>query len=146
MSGDEERLANFYKDPAYERRLVIFYDVLGWRSHIKAARRDVKKIGELRRLILQHGRSWPLRTNLDVKISTFSDNVVISQPLNGTEPLLLTQMAFFQVAAAMNGFLLRGGITVGDLVHDDECVFGPGLNRAYQLESEKALFPRLAVC
>jgi hypothetical protein len=54
-------------------------------------------------------------------------------------------IAFQQIAAAMKGFLLRGGITVGDVVHDDECVFGPGLNRAHELESEIAHYPRFAL-
>jgi hypothetical protein len=31
---------------------------------------------------------------------------------------------------------------VGDLVHEDEAVFGPGLNRAYYLESKIAMYPR----
>src|ERR1700734_1453383 len=45
----------------------------------------------------------------------------------------------------MKGFLLRGGITVGEVVHDDECVFGPGLVRAYELESKKAYYPRFVL-
>ncbi len=54
-------------------------------------------------------------------------------------------MAFYQIAAAMQGFLLRGGITVGQIIHDDECVFGPGLNRAYELESKIATYPRFVL-
>jgi hypothetical protein len=52
-------------------------------------------------------------------------------------------MAIFQMACALQGFLLRGGITIGDIVHDDEVVFGPGLNRAYELESQVARMPRI---
>ena len=42
-----ERLRDFYRNPSYERRVVIFYDVLGWRSHIAAAGNNVEKIGKL---------------------------------------------------------------------------------------------------
>ena len=45
----------------------------------------------------------------------------------------------------MKGYLFRGGITVGDIVHDDECVFGPGLVRAYELESKVAQYPRFVL-
>ena len=45
--------------------------------------------------------------------------------------------------SAMEGFLPRSGITVGNIhIHEEECVFGPGLNRAHKLESKIARFPR----
>lgn len=37
------KLDDFYRDPSYERRVVIFYDVLGWRNQISAAGTDTKK-------------------------------------------------------------------------------------------------------
>jgi hypothetical protein len=141
-----EKLADFLENPPYQRRLVIFYDVLGWRNHIKAAGSNSEKIGNLRRLILRSHRSLRLRyPQFNMKISTFSDNIVITQAINDTTPRLLTLMAFQQTAVAMSGFLLRGGITVGEVVHDDECVFGPGLNRACELETAIAHYPRFAL-
>jgi len=49
----------------------------------------------------------------------------------------------YQIAAALNGFYLRGAATVGNLIHDTACVFGPALIRAYELESKEAKFPRI---
>ena len=44
-------------------------------------------------------------------------------------------------------FLCRGGISAGLLYHDDnnenQILFGPAFNRAYQLESELASIPRI---
>jgi hypothetical protein len=129
----------------YERRVVAFYDILGWRSHIKRAARKVDEIGVLRRLILKTARAPRLDKGLDLKVSTFSDNVVISQIQGTNTPQLLMQLATWQLGAAINGFLLRGGVTVGDLLHEDEAVFGPGLNRAYYLESKIATYPRVVL-
>jgi hypothetical protein len=140
-----EKLADYERNPAYERRVVIFYDVLGWRSHIGWAGTNPGRIGDLRRLILQHSRTMRLRTHLEVRVSTFSDNVVITQAVSEKTWMLVAQMALFQVASAINGFLLRGGITIGPVVHDDEAVFGPALNRAYELESQIAKFPRFVL-
>jgi hypothetical protein len=140
-----DKLVDFFRNPTYERRLVIFYDVLGWRNHIKAADGKIEKIGDLRRLILQSHRSLRLRHQFKMRISTFSDNIVVTQAVDEKTPLLLTLLALQQIAAAMKGFLLRGGITVGDIIHDDECVFDPGLNRAHELESTIAQYPRFAV-
>lgn len=141
-----EKLTDFLENPPYQRRLVIFYDVLGWRNHIKVAGNTPEKIGNLRRLMLRSHRSLRLRNpQFKMKICTFSDNIVITQPINDTTPRLLTLLAFQQIAVGMTGFLLRGGITVGEVVHDDECVFGPGLNRAYELESTFAYYPRIVL-
>ena len=80
---------------------------------------------------------------LDLRVSTFSDNVVITQKPGATTPQLLMQLAIWQLGAAANGFLLRGGVTVGDVLHEEEGVFGPAMNRAYYLESRCAVFPRI---
>jgi hypothetical protein len=74
-----DKLTDFFRNPAYERRLVIFYDVLGWRNHIKAADGEIEKIGDLRRLILQSHRSLRLRHQFKMRISTFSENIVVTQ-------------------------------------------------------------------
>ena len=140
-----EKLIDYHRNPTYERRVVIFYDVLGWRSQITRAGKNPELIGDLRRLILQHVRTMRLRTNWNISVSTFSDNVVISQPICPETVKLIAHMAIVQIASSMNGFLLRGGITVGDIAHDDEAVFGPGLNRAYELETEIARYPRFVV-
>jgi hypothetical protein len=83
------------------------------------------------RLILKTARATRVEKGLDLRVSTFSDNVVISQLPGANTPQLLMQLAIWQLGAAINGFLMRGGVTIGDLVHEDEAVFGPGLNRAY---------------
>jgi hypothetical protein len=71
-------VADFLSNRPYERRVVIFYDILGWRNHIEKAGKDLEKIGELRRLILLHSRMLRLPTPVPVNVSTFSDNMVIS--------------------------------------------------------------------
>lgn len=71
--------------------------------------------------------------------------MVISQELGDQTPLLVGQMGIMQIAGALKGFLLRGGITIGEIVHDGECVFGPALNRAYELESQIAKYPRFVL-
>jgi hypothetical protein len=139
------KIEDFERNPSYEQRLVVFYDFLGWRNHIERAGGNPKQIGRLRRVILRHSRSMRLRRSLDIRASTFSDNIVISQALGNKNQMLLQQVAIFQFASAMSGFLMRGGITIGDVVHDDEAVFGPALNRAYHLESKIADVPRVLV-
>jgi hypothetical protein len=44
-----------------------------------------------------------------------------------------------------SGILLRGAICVGDLFIGDHATFGPALIDAYDLESNVAVFPRIAI-
>jgi len=83
-----ERVEDYLKDAKYERRIVAFCDVLGWRSHIANAGSDLTKIGELRRQILRVGRivgnpASKKSRELDLRFSSFSDNIVLSGSVNG---------------------------------------------------------------
>lgn len=40
---------------------------------------------------------------------------------------------------------MRGAVTVGAIHHDQHIVFGPALNRAYELESKVAFYPRILI-
>jgi hypothetical protein len=46
---------------------------------------------------------------------------------------------------AVSGFWIRGAVTVGLIHHDEHIVFGPALNRAYELESKVAIYPRILI-
>ena len=140
-----EKVADYARNPPYERRLVIFYDILGWRSHIGKAGNEPTRIGGLRRAILQHVRAGKSALGKHARVTTFSDNVVISLPETEDTGLMITKLALMQLASSLGGFLMRGGVTIGDVIHDDECVFGPALNRAYHLESQVAQYPRIVV-
>ena len=43
------------------------------------------------------------------------------------------------------GIPVRGGITVGKLIHDELKCFGPAMVEAYKIESEIAVFPRVII-
>jgi hypothetical protein len=140
-----ERVEDYLKDPAYERRIVAFCDVLGWRSQIAKAGNDPRKIGALRRQILLVQRViGGVKHTADLRFSSFSDNIVLSGPIS-EETLLAFKIVLcdYQAYSAFYGFLTRGAITAGDICHDDQVVFGPALNRAYELESTKANYPRI---
>jgi hypothetical protein len=145
----DEKLRDFQLNPSYENRSIVFYDFLGWRAKIAEAGDDPQKIGGLRRMILRHTRSLGgIReyASPGIRFSTFSDNIVVTcEPQRDATLHLITTLAAFQLAALAEGFLIRGGLTVGPIYHDNVSVFGPGLNRAYELESQIAQVPRIVV-
>jgi hypothetical protein len=143
MTPDQEK--DFDRNPKFERRVVVFYDVLGWRGVTESTQGDAGRIGELRRIILLHHRILNQPVEVPVNVSTFSDNVVISVPADKNVPYLLREITLMQLLTQSHGLLLRGGVTIGDIVHDKECIFGPGLNRAYDLERTVAKYPRIII-
>ncbi len=147
------------------KRLVFYVDLLG----SKAAMTDTSKIRGLTDLLhkiastrgrfrvlerrSKTGRSFTMRPS----ISTFSDHMVMSyrtQRLSdfvsqniistafATADKLLSSLA---LEALSLGLLIRGGAAFGELHHEGGVVVGSAMLEAYRLESELAIYPRIAV-
>ncbi|MDV5097196.1 hypothetical protein RYH74_07820 [Pseudomonas sp. LSJ-87] len=129
----------------YDDRLVIFFDVMGWKSHIAWAGDDPFKVGMLSLMPKLLKRSSVLQGagSSDARITAFSDCCVVSIPFSEESlPQVLYGLSNVFVGAAMAGFLLRAGATIGKLHHENDIVFGPGLNVAHGLESN-GFYPRI---
>lgn len=79
----------------------------------------------------------------------FSDSFVISAPVDNPAAcdLLLRaiQIVHFQFFFSI-GMLMRGGITIGSVVHErGGALFGPAMIEAYELESKHAVYSRVVV-
>lgn len=128
----------------YEKRLVFFFDILGWKNEIDTAGEDPRHIGRLASAVRMFNATAAQVGDAGARITTFSDNVVFSKPFEpGDVHWLLQSLAITQLGLAVHGFWMRGGVTIGNLYHDEHIVFGPALNRAYHLESKLAQFPRV---
>lgn len=129
----------------YEKKLICFFDILGWKDHINKAGDDPIKIGRLALLpkLLTSQIIRDISTTSIGRLTSFSDcNVVTVQYREEYLPQIINGLSAIFIGAALNGFLVRAGITIGDIHHDGDLVFGPGLNRAYELES-KGKYPRI---
>ena len=82
-----------------------------------------------------------------VTISYFSDSLVLSAEADdivGSQTILELLAKLSIKLWDEHSLLIRGGITLGDLVHDDNGpLFGPAMNQAYFLESKEAVSPRI---
>jgi hypothetical protein len=104
--------------------------------------------------------------NTNPNITAFSDNVVISYPfaveqaveVEGQAREILKQLWIDLVLKHMQeivgtvayrsieiDMLVRGGLSVGPLVHQGRVVIGEGMIDAYELERKVAIYPRVAV-
>lgn len=135
----------------YETRIVAFVDILGFKSmvdesvvdhyaylRIHDALEDFRQIKKEKEDALY---------DKDVKVTTFSDSLVISYPIDYVGGLfyILNDLTYLQFILLQQGVFVRGGITIGKLRHVQTEIFGPAMNEAYHLESTQAVYPRIII-
>jgi hypothetical protein len=80
----------------------------------------------------------------------FTDNIVLGYPVSSPEgdiefSRIVAAIGNYQLAMALEGFFIRGGLSVKDLFMDEVTVYGPALLEAYNLESILARDPRIVL-
>lgn len=154
----------------YENRLIAFIDILGFKEIVRSSEKDSSKI-EFLYSVLDYLKSWEISENWNLQLveieedaqkkgvenfdirgktntTAFSDSIVVSvkveNNVNEMASTLIVNLAYIGAILFEKGILFRGGITIGNLIHNEEgTVFGQGLIEAYQLESNNAKFPRI---
>jgi hypothetical protein len=148
---------------APEKDLVLYMDLMGFKNVIKSADgfkkraildllKDLKRhTGNAQFEQKQKGeRSWSIKQL--PAVTAFSDNIVFSFPsyaisdwatFLGAVSYLASVAGRVTEKALEIGCLMRGGMVLDQLWHQDGIVFGPGLVEAYILESTCAHFPRI---
>lgn len=81
------------------------------------------------------------------RITQFSDCIVVSFHVDERSGVfwLLNDVAFCVIDLLERGFLLRGALTVGDLLHTGKHIVGPAMVAAYEMESKDAKYPRVLI-
>jgi len=140
----------------YEKRVIIYLDILGFADIIhltanaeydKAGRiSDIQKLFRQIREIL-YADEKQMHLTKSKMITNFSDLVVISFLASEFKHITheLYEMQVFISNCILKGYLLRGSIIYGDLIHDEDMIFGPGLIEAYEIEQTKARYPRILI-
>ena len=135
----------------YPNRLIVFVDILGFGSLVAAsgvdAATEVATIARISQAICQARQELKeLSEDSELEFTHFSDSFVVSLPGN----LDRTHVAGFTMCVATlvdvfleAGLLVRGGVTFGKVIHTFEILFGPAMNRAYQIERDLAKYPRI---
>jgi hypothetical protein len=134
----------------YPERYVAFIDVLNFRGIIEAVNRGERTVEAVRSLlhaIHQPGRPEPYaEQEADFKAQSISDAVALSSAYTpqGLDHIFYT-VSVLALGLLEAGIFIRGAITKGRLYHDETTVFGEGLIRAYQFESQVARYPPVII-
>lgn len=158
------------KSMKYEKRLLAFIDILGFKEIVIQSEKETYKI-ELLYEVLNYLKTWEISKSWDLKFveieedaqkkgvsnfdirgktntTCFSDSIVVSvkvqDDINEMASTLIVNLAYIGSVLLEKGILFRGGITVGNIIHHENgTVFGQALIDAWQLESQSAKFPRI---
>lgn len=134
--------------------LVAYIDILGAKKKIIEEKEDeylnkVKGIYDF--ALKQLNASQGVKDN--IKVSIFSDNIIIasepksdiSDDIHNSILNFFLFVAFFQLRALGDNFLLRGGITKGAFHINNDFVWGKALLVANELEEKIAIYPRILI-
>lgn len=135
------------KHPKYEERVILFLDFLGFKEIVEGT---VGNPTNLDTLLDAVDRLYEIGDDDkqlydSVSATAFSDSVVLSYAVRERSAVfnLLLDIAFAIIDLAARGFLVRGAVTIGELVHTSKYLVGPAMVKAYELESKEAKFPRV---
>jgi hypothetical protein len=147
--------------PQLQRSVFVFMDILGYENLTRVAELDGTQQELLQRL---HSALSKERKDLEGKdeglavlkkltpkdgyaLKAFTDNIVIAWPIIDDAEIELgsafSKVAWFQFNMALEGFFIRGAISIGEAYVDDIVVFGDALTQAHTGESRLARDPRI---
>ncbi len=138
----------------YNISIISFFDILGFTDIINKYRSPGQVIDILKTLEYQAKPNKKLASMYGLKLSNFSDTVVrttnILSNLNRKHQVRilfheLMDLIRIQCKLIEGNVFIRGCVTLDEIYHDESYIFGPGLNRAYNLEKNTAVYPRIIV-
>lgn len=136
----------------YSEHIISFIDILGYSDLV--SRSNFKKVERVVEVFLDAFAAVKSDQILGRRTTYFSDTIITTIPVMNPNGGAQLHGSFYHELKALCiaqtdmfdrlGILVRGGVTVGDLVHDESRIFGPAVIRAHQLEVA-ASFPRILV-
>lgn len=148
--------------PRLRRSIVGFLDLLGF-SQMATAQMQPEEAQQLLGRIsaaIEDSRSYVRQVLAEDfmnapdrgTVKFFSDNLVLGYSCETDGATTVSAAAFiircaqrYQLRMALNGFFLRGGLTLGPVCLTDDIIFGASLIESYQLESKTAIVPRVVL-
>lgn len=137
--------------------VVAYLDILGVASRMKTDN-QIEPLNKLYNLYRFHIDFFDVERGIkryaDIKFRIFSDNIIIAKKLSSdkqgrmhdVENLFYCVSSFAHSAIGDGvGWLIRGGITIGNFYIDDVIIWGSALLRAYELENTIANYPRIVI-
>lgn len=138
----------------YNNRYVAFLDILGFKNMVCESEKNLQILDVINKALdytrtIQHENyegEYPM-SELGKQVSVFSDSIVISYKMEtgGAGFNVLVDLIYICNDLLSLGILVRGGVTIGQLIHEDNKCFGPAMVEAYRIETKIAKYPRIII-
>lgn len=143
--------------------VIAFIDIMGFSEGVEKNKSD-ELLKILEHLSLFSSNAFEEKVDFDKgelfklnpAISTFSDSIIISFPIDTNIPsgighalaltLIANTISYFFHYCLVQGYLLRGAISSGLLIHENGIVIGSPYIEAVNSEKSIAVFPRIIIC
>jgi len=143
----------------YRERLILYIDILGFKDFIDKSNNDNQNYNRFIEFNESITKALNIYPSIDIEINQklitleyssitqFSDSIIISINILIVEQFeqLVLDVVNIICTGFHYGFIFRGAITFGDIIHDSKNMFGPGFIRAYNIENKLAVFPRVVI-
>lgn len=133
----------------YHDRVVAFVDILGFESLVVRLAEDPTLHGKILSALREVKSYKQIAGNRafaqkNVEVSVFSDSIAISGRREHFFDVLWSCLGL-QSRLLVLGVLIRGGVSSGLTVHEDDILYGAGMIKAYRIESRSAIYPRIVI-
>ena len=142
-------------DVKYNTSIISFLDILGFEDIVNKAASPIEVFKILEKFKREAKHDEKLAKMYEQKFSNFSDTVVRTTHILSEENRqfqvgilfceLLHLIHIQSLLICEQGVFIRGCVTIGEICQEGSHIFGPGLNKAYHLEKEKAIYPRIII-
>lgn len=131
----------------YIRSIASYLDVLGFGELIDT--KTPGQISRILRILAESVKPEPIFKSEKIQFTKFSDTAIRSMPATThfarNLAFELRSLLNAQIALISEGILIRGAVTVGDIVQSWGIVYGPAVVKAHVLEDQKGSPPRIVV-
>lgn len=162
MPADSEKTVSTDHDRGYERGIVTFIDILGFRALLKTRHASdiVKAVKALRAFTAGEADDDEPPVRMDeVRLysQSFSESVsdavvrvrtIDTQSQDGPFVHELINLMHASIECVNLGILIRGGMTIGPVhvgLDGKGPIFGDAMVRAYEIEENEAVYPRIMI-
>lgn len=129
---------------AYKDYYVAFLDILGFKEMILNRQPELSLVVKSRMDFLNQSINF-LKQKYESNIMIMSDSIVITIERDKECALIKFLFCIAKTNGLLNGAIIRGGISFGELFHEENIVFGPSFITAYQLQEYEAVSPRIII-
>jgi hypothetical protein len=146
---DKKNIFLVNNKPTFHDSFCVYMDVLGFEKMIEESKDNGKKLFKRFHKIVSNNIA-KLKKYDEWEIKTFTDNIVLGYPRYSYDgeiefANIFFKIGDFQLSMALEGFFIRGGISIGQLFMDENVVFGPALLDARKIEDEISRDPRIVL-